>query len=205
MKIFTQSQIKEADKYTMQEESISSLELMERVSHSLAEQIHTLITKETPLLFFIGKGNNGGDGLAIARILSHLGYNCSISLMWAEEFMTDECRINFQRLPNAVRKVDSSFIPSANYVIIDAILGTGVRGRVTEKVATQIEKINSSGNKVISIDLPSGMATEWQTEEKPILVKADITLTIEYPKLGMLLPDVGEYCGKIIIVPIKLS
>lgn len=208
MKILTGSQIREADLHTIANEPISSLDLMERASIRLSEQIAKIVDKNQPLLFFIGKGNNGGDGLAIARLLSARGYKCSIQLLFGEKYLSKDCYANLQRLPKEVpvslfdhiKQVDID----CNTVIIDAILGSGVKGMVAEPIASIIRFINSLSSKVISIDLPSGMKTEWQEPEKNI-IKADYTLTIELPKLGMLLPDAGEYCGNIIIVPIGLS
>lgn len=206
MKILTGSQIKEADQYTMEHEPISSISLMERASRALADQIIEIVDKSAPLLLLIGKGNNGGDGLVIARLLALQEYDCSVCMLFSKEQLSEECRVNFERLPDEVEifsQEDLSNI-SCDTIIIDALLGSGVRGEVSDPIATFIRRINDLPNKVISIDLPSGMATEWQHQYN-IVVKADYTLTIQFPKLGMLLPDAGENCGEMRIVPIGLS
>ncbi len=206
MKILTGKQIREADRYTMEHEPISSIELMERASLALANQLQELVSANSPLLFFIGKGNNGGDGLAMARILASRAFKCSVFCLFEKEKRSAECKANYERLPEEVRILKDQDLSniSSDTIIIDAILGTGVKGEILDPIKTVIEKINSLPNRVISIDLPSGMATEWQHQSNNV-VKAEATLTIEFAKLGMLLPDVGENCGEMKIVPIGLS
>lgn len=203
MKILTGAQIKETDRYTIENEPISSIELMERASNSIAQWICNNVEKDYPLLFLIGKGNNGGDGLAVARILYHAGYNCSVSMAFDKEQLTEECRYNLERLPSGVASSGLENI-SRNTVIIDSLLGTGVKGEIKEPLLSIIDKVNSLQSKVISIDLPSGMISEYGNKNQKI-IKAGITLTLEFPKLAMLLPEAGEYCGEINILPIGLS
>lgn len=208
MKILLGKQIKEADEYAINHEPISSLDLMERASTALSAELINHVELGSHLLFLIGKGNNGGDGLAIARMLSARGYSCSVCCLFEREALSEECRANLNRLPVNVEVVDlgslfSDAVITNDTVLIDALLGSGVRGRTSEPIASVIVAINQLSNKKIAIDIPSGMNTEWQ--ENSLIPKVDVTLTIEYPKLGMLLPDVGDYCGKIIVVPIGLS
>lgn len=203
MKILTGKQIREADQYTIANEPISSLDLMERASITLSDGLEKLVSKSSPLLFVIGKGNNGGDGLAMARILVNRGYQCSVYCIFEKDALSEDCRTNLQRLPSSVRLL-SDFEVSDDLVIVDAILGSGVRGVVSEPIASVIDKINKYPNRVISIDLPSGMNTEWQ-EKTETIIRADYTLTIQFPKLAMLQPDYGRFCGDIRIVPIGLS
>ncbi|MDR3056630.1 MAG: NAD(P)H-hydrate dehydratase [Prevotella sp.] len=203
MKILTGNQIKEADLYTIEHEPIKSVDLMERASNVIAEWIYSNINKHTPLLFLIGKGNNGGDGLAVARILYYAGYDCSVLLPFEKEALSRECRKNLERLPIEIGKKDTKDIKS-NTIIIDALLGTGVEGNIKEPLSSIIEEINLLPNKVISIDLPSGMKSEFGNIDQKI-IKAGITLTLEFPKLAMLLPEAGEYCGDIKILPIGLD
>lgn len=203
MKIFTGEAIKEADKYTIENEPIASIELMEKAANVIAKRIEIEVKKETPLLFLIGKGNNGGDGLAVARILHNAGYDCSIYSAFDVKDLSEECRYNMDRLPTHIIKTDLENIADKT-VIIDALLGTGVKGAIKEPVSTIIEKVNTLLNKVISIDLPSGMKSEFENKGQTI-IQADLTLALEFPKLAMLLPEVGEYCGKIEILPIGIS
>jgi NAD(P)H-hydrate epimerase len=212
MKIFTKEQIKEADRYTIENEPITSIDLMERASEAIAGWINQNIDKKNPLLFVVGKGNNGGDGLAVARILRQKGFNCIVYPAYGKNFSNEECRINLERLPSDIQFIDNCMRIDERMVIIDALLGTGISGNVREPAASIIAHINRLNNKVISIDLPSGISTETpilpysidETESKQI-IKADVTLTLEFPKLAMLLPETGEYAGTIITLPIGLS
>lgn len=202
MKILTDNQIKEADRYTIEHEPISSIDLMERASNTIAQWIENNI-KNKSLLFLIGKGNNGGDGLTVARILYYMGYNCSVYMPYEKDQLSEDCRYNLNRLPTGINIVDINNI-SSDTIIIDALLGTGVKGELKEPLSFIIEKINTLHNKVISIDLPSGMMTEFGNSKQQI-IKADITLTLQFPKLAMLLPEAGEYCGDIQVLPIGLD
>lgn len=204
MKILTGTQIKEADRYTIVHEPISSIDLMERASNAIAEWICNNISKTSPLLLLIGKGNNGGDGLAVARILFHAGYDCSVYLPFEKEQLTSECAVNLERLPSYIERVTDIKRISNKHILIDSLLGTGVEGTLKEPLLSIIENVNSSPNQVISIDLPSGMISEFGNTYQTI-IKADITLTLEFPKLAMLLPEAGEHCGEIITLPIGFS
>lgn len=203
MKILTDTQIKDADIYTIENEPISSIDLMERASNHIAQWMAENIDKNSPLLFLVGKGNNGGDGLAVARILYHLGYDCSVYLAYPKESLTEECRHNLERLPAGIKISDSTAVCDKT-IIIDALLGTGVQGEIREPLSSIIQTVNSLPNKVISIDLPSGMISEFGND-KQLIIRADITLALEFPKLAMLLPEAGSHCGKLEIIPIGLS
>jgi NAD(P)H-hydrate epimerase len=212
MKIFTKEQIKEADRYTIENEPVTSIDLMERASEAIAGWISKHFDNRTSFLFVVGKGNNGGDGLCVARILRRKGYDCRVYTVYGKDFMSEECRVNLERLPSDISFTDSFSNIDERTVIIDAILGSGVYGNVKEPVANVISQINETGNKVISIDLPSGMSTETFSQpcrrsetEARLTVKADITLTLEFPKLAMMLPETGEYAGTIVVLPIGLS
>ncbi|MDR2287317.1 MAG: NAD(P)H-hydrate dehydratase [Prevotellaceae bacterium] len=212
MKILIKEQIKEADRYTIENEPIASVDLMERAAEAIAGWIDENVDKQSPLLFVTGKGNNGGDGLAVARILNQKGFDCSIYAAYGKDFQNEECRINMERLPAEIPFINSFKEIDERTIIIDALLGTGISGNVKEPAASIISQINSRNNKVISIDLPSGMSADTpvslhsnnETNTSQI-IKADITLTLEFPKLAMLLPETGEYAGVIITLPVGLN
>lgn len=206
MKILTGSQIKELDNYTIENEPIESVDLMERASEAMAQIVAQRTGGEKLLAFVVGKGNNGGDGLAMARMLANAGCTCCVMMASHPEELSDDCRFNLDRLPDNVQFVDSipEDLDDYEVVVIDALLGSGVKGCVTGRYGDIIREINSCGHYVISVDLPSGMQTEFGNDPDTI-VHADLTLTIEFPKLAMLLPEAGECCGEIEVVDIGLD
>lgn len=204
MKILTGINIKGADKATISKEPITSIDLMERASATISQWIAANIESKYPLLIMVGKGNNGGDGLAIARMLHHAGYRCSVYLSFETSKLSVDCKENLARLPEGITIRTNISDINPDFVIIDALLGTGVEGAIEEPLYTLIRTINSLPNKIISIDLPSGMNTEFGNFGQKIIA-ADITLTLEFPKLAMLLPEAGEYCGQVVILPIGLD
>ncbi len=210
MKILTGRQIREADRATIEREPISSLDLMERAAAGIARWIAANVDDASRLLFCCGKGGNGGDGLAVARILATSGYECAVFLAAAPGEFSDDARANLACLPQSVKVFDVTaehpdIEPDA--VLIDALLGVGVAGKVREPVCGIIEWINSLSNSVISIDIPSGMQTEWGSADSGnhCIIRAGTTLTIGFPKLAMLLPETGEYTGNVMVIPIGLD
>jgi NAD(P)H-hydrate epimerase len=217
MKILTGRQIREADRATVEREGISSLELMERAAEEIARWIAENVEVGCRLVFCCGKGGNGGDGLAAARILTDAGRECALFLGADPNELSEEARANFARLPEGVRIYDiTAERPDIepDDVIVDALLGVGVTGEVREPVRGVIEWLNSLPNRLISIDIPSGMATEWgsgrngdgeSNYDESVIVRAETTLTIGFPKLSLLQPETGEYAGGIVVLPIGLD
>ena len=205
MKILTGSRIREADRYTIAREPIDSIALMERASESIAQWVTGHVRPECPLAFFVGKGNNGGDGLAVARMLHRAGFSCAVYLAFGRDELSEECRFNLERLPRGlpVRPMAEASLPEGT-VIVDALLGTGVRGELTEPLLGAVRRINSSGCRVVSIDLPSGMFSEFGNAGRTT-VRATTTLTLEFPKLALLLPEGGEAAGEVVVLPMPIS
>ncbi|MDR0907455.1 MAG: NAD(P)H-hydrate dehydratase [Rikenellaceae bacterium] len=207
MKILTANQIAEADQATIEREPISSLALMERAAEELARWIGENTEPDQRLIFCCGKGRNGGDGVAVARLLHGAGLECVVFLAADYNQLAPETRANIDRLPKGVEVYDITseqpdIEPSA--VIVDALLGTGVAGEVRGPVASVIGWINGLPNRVISIDLPSGMTTEWDNSGRTI-VRAETTLTLQFPKLSLLLSEVGECAGNVVVISIHLN
>lgn len=206
MKILTGKEIQELDRVTMERQNISSLNLMERAAESLSQAICNRVEVGSELLFFIGKGNNGGDGLAMARMLSNVGFFCSVVVPFGEKELSEECLVNFRRLPEHVEVVrkDDEIAFNRETVVVDALLGSGVSGHARSTVLEYIKIINRMDCYTISVDLPSGMLTEFGNNPK-FIVSADVTLAIEFPKLAMMLPEAGECCGTIEVIDINLD
>lgn len=205
MKILTGAQIAAADRYTIENEPIESIDLMERASEVIAQWICNHIPQGTPLCFFVGKGNNGGDALAVARMLHNVEYPCTAVMAYDKKELGEACRCNLDRLPRGVRVFGAGEVPiPEGSVLVDGLLGTGVKGEVTGPVAGLIDLINGSGLPVVSIDMPSGMLTEFGNAGRKI-VRATATLTLEFPKLSLLLPEAGEYAGTVEVLPMELD
>lgn len=237
MKILTGKDIREADLYTIEHEPVAGIELMERAALALEAEIAAAAettedqktAAEAPeYLIIAGKGNNGGDGLAVARLLKgRFGDTRSISviLLAAPDQLSPDCRLNLNRLPAGIslfgldcRRItaDGSEFPleqlfRRNTVVIDAILGTGVTGAVRGAALQAIRLVNEHSRRcrmVISIDMPSGLPTEPCNREEAAgadVIAADLTLTIEFPKLSLLLPETGRYAGRLRTVHIGLD
>lgn len=237
MKILTGKDIREADLYTIEHEPVAGIELMERAALALEAEIAAAAettedqktAAEAPeYLIIAGKGNNGGDGLAVARLLKGcFGDTRSISviLLAAPDQLSPDCRLNLNRLPAGISlfgldcghiTADGSEFPPEqlfrrNTVVIDAILGTGVTGAVRGAALQAIRLVNEHSRRcrmVISIDMPSGLPTEPRNREEAAgadVIAADLTLTIEFPKLSLLLPETGRYAGRLRTVHIGLD
>ncbi len=223
MKILTGRQIRNADRATVEREGISSLDLMERAARGIARWISENVGADSRLLFCCGKGGNGGDGFAAARILADAGRDCTVFLGANPNELTADARANFARLPEKVKTFDITVERpdiEPNAVIIDALLGVGIAGEVREPVRGIIEWVNSLPNRVISIDIPSGMRhsndDEFSCSEngkndvdrahvQKTTVRAETTLTIEFPKLALLQPETGECAGNVVVISIGLD
>ena len=237
MKILTGKDIREADLYTIEHEPVAGIELMERAALALEAEIAAAAettedqktAAEAPeYLIIAGKGNNGGDGLAVARLLKgRFGDTRSISvlLLAAPDQLSPDCRLNMDLLPAGISifgfagghiTADGSEVPPeqlfrGNTVVIDAILGTGVTGAVRGAALQAIRLVNEYSRRcrmVISIDMPSGLPTEPRNREEAAgadTIAADLTLTIEFPKLSLLLPETGRYAGRLRTVHIGLD
>lgn len=204
MKILTAEQIKTSDLYTIQTEPVSAIDLMERAATKFCNwYINVFPASEKPLVSLLcGKGNNGGDGLAIARILKSKGYDAEVFIFETFNSSSDSFNFNLNRLQTS-GEIKTSFISSAddlpifdeNEVLIDAILGIGLNKSISGELERMINFVNESENIIVSVDIPSGMFADEPTEGTSI--HADYTFTFEMPKFTFLLPDnyyrVGEF------------
>ena len=211
IKVLNISQIREADKVTILKENISSYELMERASRLCFEEIKKIfLDKATSFTVFAGCGNNGGDGLAIARMLHEAGYSVKVVFINFGKISND-CEINLKKLP---KNINVDFLDDDNFnfeindnsVIIDSILGSGISRKPEGLVLKVINQINNLKNFVISIDLPSGLLADESSEaHSNSIVKANFTITIGLPKLALFMPENSLYFGNWILVQIGLD
>lgn len=210
MKILTSSQIKEADKFTIENEPISSINLMERASVACVDWI-LKNTNEEYFYIFVGQGNNGGDGLAIARLLSHYKKNVTVFCLKFSNSETADFKTNLERIKR-IRNVEIVELSEfknidflENSIIIDAIFGSGYSPRKSEFFEKIVNQINQSKKTVISIDIPSGLSCDdYRKDFKNQIIKANTTLTFQFPKLSFLFPENGEFVGNFEVLDIGL-
>lgn len=205
MKIFSAAQIKQADAATIQNEGIASVNLMERAAHEAFVWIaQKFPDKATPFHIYCGQGNNGGDGLVIARKLHLDGYNnIKVEIVSETGSPTEDFTINKDRLEKeGVSPVKINGSSVGGLVIIDAIFGIGLNRELSAEVRQTIRTINSKEATVISIDVPSGMFMDRNTE---IAVKADVVLTFQSPKLAFFLSGSKDFMNDFVVLDIKLD
>lgn len=211
IKVLDIKTIREADQYTIEHEPVSSLDLMERAGGLCFEWIKEKFpdTKQH-FIVLAGSGNNGGDGLVIARMLHDSGYTVDVSLIYLSDKLSPDCKRNLDRLKkklkvNVVEKAEDIPALPAESIVIDALLGSGINRAPEGIVLNVIERINTSANTVISIDLPSGLFADASSHNhSKKVVQADFTLTIGAPKLALFMPENGIYSGEWHLVRIGL-
>lgn len=212
MKLFTTKQIAGIDKYTIENEPVSDIDLMERAALQITHWIVRRYSTERKMVFFAGPGNNGGDALAMARQLADFDYQCEVHLLDFGKEPKGSRAINWQRLEEQ-NKVKLALInnednfPGLNStdIIIDGLFGSGLTRPLEGLAANIVNKINQSENIVVAIDIPSGLMGENNTENIPgNTIKADFTLTFQFPKISFLFAENEIYTGKWEVLKIGL-
>ncbi|NIG57732.1 NAD(P)H-hydrate dehydratase [Chitinophaga sp. Cy-1792] len=211
MKIFSAAQIRAADAYTIAHEPISSTDLMERAATACTTWIEDNFTPSHPVFVICGKGNNGGDGLVITRLLLDHGWNVNAWTIQGDKYSDDHV-VNLQRLQKAYPQHihplnDVNEFPEIpdQAIVIDAIFGTGLHKPIDGWLAGIIHKINDHRHRyyIIAIDTPSGLQADHTSLHTPV-VQALHTLTFETWKLAFLLPENAGLTGKVHVLPIGL-
>lgn len=214
MKIFTAAQIHELDNYTITNEPIKSIDLMERAAKTITRAIMDEWTDRTPMVIFAGPGNNGGDSLAVARLLAEENYKVSVYLFNIHNKLSDDCAANKQRLIDSKRvghftEVTLNFDPpelTEDMVVIDGLFGSGLNKPLIGGFASLVKYINQCPAKVVSIDIPSGLMCEDNTYNiHSNIIRADLTLTLQQKKLSMMMADCQKYIGRLRVLDIRLS
>lgn len=211
MKILTPSHVRKLDTYTIERESITSVDLMERAAKACANWIETHYTGTSHFKFFCGSGNNGGDGLALARLLSEKEYTCEVFVVRYADTNSSDFQTNLDRLRNTpqVKIIDiyeSTQFPEIDQkdIVIDAIFGSGLSRPIEGLLRDLVIHINKSGALVVAIDIPSGLFSDRYSEERTSIIKADYTLSFEIPKLAFMFPENEDFVGEWILLPIGL-
>ncbi len=212
MKVLTAAQMREVDRLTTERFGIPSLQLMENAGASvvtfLRAQFADLSNRRVVIL--CGKGNNGGDGLVVARQLKRLGSNPSLFLFATPETVRGDAAIQLKRwqeLQGDLRVVTSAAewesgrgaLGQAD-LIVDALLGTGLSGPVEGLLRAVIEDVNQrpARTTVVSVDTPSGLPSDASSTSGPV-VRADYTVTFTAPKVGQLVSPNAHHVGKLLV------
>jgi hydroxyethylthiazole kinase-like uncharacterized protein yjeF len=213
MKLFSTKQIAELDKFTIENESISDIDLMERASLQISNWLIQRFSTEKRIVVFAGPGNNGGDALAIARQLADQGYKCSLYILHSEKPLIGSPKINWQRLKDQGKVqlneiVGVSDFPKINStdIILDGMFGSGLTRPLSGLPVEIVKNINQLSNTIISIDIPSGLMGEDNSgNNEETIIQADYTLTFQFPKLSFLFPENERYVGQWEVFSIGLS
>lgn len=214
MKILSASQIREVDAYTIQHEPVTSIDLMERAARACFKRMLRLVEHDTSVFVFCGKGNNGGDGLALARMLSDSGFHCITILVNHTQTFSSDAQQNFNRLKEkyaaGIIEINSSAdfasIPViSGAVAVDALLGTGINKPVEGLLGDVIRFVNAGFRYIISIDMPSGLFTDQSASQNKNIVRASLVLSFQFPKLTFLLPENNEFVKHFEIINIGLD
>jgi len=204
--ILSAAEIRQWDQYTITNEPITSIELMERAAKQCSEWLMKRWDTTYPIVLFCGNGNNGGDGFAIARQLLENGYHITVIRDETNQRSKDN-QTNLDKLTDLYKPCIHSFkdnlkIPK-HAILIDALFGTGLNRPLEEDAQNWAEAFNKYTNIKVSIDLPSGLFAEDHLYNDTI-VNANFTLTFQCFKQSFLFPETGKYCGKIEVLDIGL-
>lgn len=213
MKIFRNEQIKEIDAFTIKHEPIDSIDLMERAAGQLYKWITVRFGRSEHFIVFTGPGNNGGDGLALARMLAENGYSVETYYINFTEKTSPDWEMNRKRIENT-SNITLNYLTSADHlpvissgdIVIDAIFGSGLTRPVEGLAEEVIKQINLSDSIKVSIDIPSGLFSEDNGGNLyNSVVKADFTLSFHFPKLSFMFAENAPYLGDWYILPIGLD
>jgi len=206
--VLSTKEIYEIEKLTQKKYGISNLILMENAGRATAELIKRLFEnlEDKKIVVICGKGNNGGDGFVTARYLFNWGANVKVYFMGNPEEFKGISFTNFNILckmcisVSECGKIDKKVLEGAD-LIVDGILGVGLKGEVRGEARDLIKKVNESKKKVVSIDIPSGLNADTG-EIMGEAVKADITVSFGFAKKGFYTGEGPQVCGEIEIVDI---
>ena len=223
--VLSVTQIRDSEQFTMQSEPIAPIDLMERAANALfgeikniSESNHICNIYYNKYVVFCGAGNNGGDGLALARLLAT--DDCSkkndvtVVKCFGTARLSQDCQTNLQRLENLlpqypnlkIEDFSPNLVIEAGAVVVDSVFGIGLSRPLTGYFAEIVEFINKhkSTNPIFSVDVPSGLFADVPTPAANALVEADRTFTFQFQKLAYLLPENSTRVGRVSVLNIGL-
>ncbi len=208
MKILSSEQIKAWDQFTIREEPVTSINLMERACRAFTHWLFERYDATHKIGVICGTGNNGGDGLGIARMLHEWNYPVKVWVVRGGSKESDDFSSSLKKLegkitPTEISAPEETHLFSDCSLLIDALFGSGLTRPVEGIYASVIERINQSNAIRISVDVPSGIRIDQHSEGA--IVKAHQTVTFQNPKLAFLMPENHEFVGDWHMVDIGLS
>jgi ADP-dependent NAD(P)H-hydrate dehydratase / NAD(P)H-hydrate epimerase len=218
MKVLTAQQMRDVDRLTTERYGISGQELMENAGVAVVEFLRDKFTGLTrrKIVILCGKGNNGGDGLVVARLLKELGCSPEVIAFFTPSVTAESASVNLQRwqqesgslriVTNAAEWEVARAVLDETNIIVDALLGTGLRGAVEGILADVIDSVNAvrARNRptkrvsVVAVDIPSGLASDGQDFPGSAIL-ADFTVTFTAPKIGQLVSARAANCGELVV------
>jgi NAD(P)H-hydrate epimerase len=197
--ILSADQIRALDKHTIEHEPVKSIDLMERACKAFSDWFQSHFPVEKSVGIACGTGNNGGDGLGIARLLSQAGYTVQVWIVRGDAGESEDFRKNLKRIPKKVpmaeivSESDQGLFSQVD-VLVDAVFGSGLSRPPDGIYAQVIRCINASRAVKVAVDIPSGLFADAPSPGP--FVNADHTVTFQYPKLGFFLPSSGQAVGQ---------
>ncbi len=208
-KILSAVQIRDADQFTIEHEPISSYDLMERAANAFTKNYCKKFSSSRSVKIFCGPGNNGGDGLAIARLLHKKKYGVQVYVLQNDFLFSEDFILNEQRLKNK-KHIPLHYISDSNFppiqetdIVIDALYGSGLSRPLTGLAEALVKYINEHKSLTVSVDIPSGMLVDSATTG--VAIQADYTFTFGLAKLGFLFAENYEYVGEWKVLDIGLD
>ena len=214
MKILSAEQIKVCDAFTIKNEPIASIDLMERAATACIKHIVKNASIDSDFVIFCGKGNNGGDGLAVARFLIKRNYSVKVYIINHSDNASEDFTANLERLkelkPEVVFSIDKEedlkpIEITANTLVIDALFGTGLNKPLSGIVASLVNFINATKIFIISIDMPSGLYADKENDKDDVIVRSSLTLSFQFPKFSFFMPQNGIYVPEFEVLDIGLD
>ena len=192
--------MRESDQFTINT-SVSGLELMRRAAQGVFDNV----VWKGSIAVICGSGNNGGDGYALAEILTDKGFS-PVLLRLSDKLSEDGAHYYHNCVKKGVREAFcDEYTDLGEYdIIVDCILGTGFSGTLRDSMVSLIESINRSSAYVVSVDINSGLSGK-NGIASPAAVKSDLTVSVGYYKTGMFLNDAGFYIGRLVNVDIGIK
>ena len=205
-KIILGSEVKSLDESYINDIGISSFQLMERAATAFCQWYAQHFYHEQAIVVFCGVGNNGGDGLAIARLLSNRGYNVQVYYMGNLERSSKDFRLNYELLPDEVPIAELHVHEVDNLraeIVIDAVFGVGINGPLREDYLALVTWLNGLEATKFSVDLPSGLPSDDILQGEAF--QADYTVSFQFPKLSLMFPEHAKHVGELVVLDIGIG